>query len=119
MKFFVNRILTLPWHLKDGTVQVPPSLETILLFQMCKMCKFFKRSNHITSSKMTLSHLVSGKSYQEIGQSHLAHEFSQNTPMQFVEQHFLPPRTCQSHCHHHGARHVGEIVAIFIVITVI
>ena len=67
---------------------------------------------------MTLSHLVSGKSYQEIGQSHLAHEFSQNTPMQFVEQHFLPPRTCQSHCHH-GAKHVGEIVAIFIVITVI
>ena len=67
---------------------------------------------------MTLSHLVSGKSYQEIGQSHLAHEFSQNTPMQFVEQHFLPPRTCQNHCPHR-AKHVGEIVAIFIVITVI
>ena len=83
-----------------------------------KCAKFLKGSNHITSSKMYLSHLVSGKSYQEIGQSHLAHEFSQNTPMQFVEQHFLPPRTCQSHCPHR-AKHVGEIVAIFIVSTVI
>ena len=67
---------------------------------------------------MTLSHLVIGQSYREIGQSHLAHEFSQNTPMQFVEQHFLPPRICQNYCPH-GAKHVGEIVAIFIVITVI
>ena len=30
-----------------------------------KCAKFFKRYNHVTSSKMTLSHLVSGKSYQE------------------------------------------------------
>ena len=96
-------------------MQVPPSLETILLFKMCEMCSIFEA---LKSSKMTLSHLVSGQSYREIGQSHLAHEFSQNTPMQFVEQHFLPPRTCQIYCPH-GAKHVGEIVAIFIVITVI